>query len=134
MFKKLLKKIALGYWGDKQIDKKSTNENWFIPNNVSINSLNFENKVLIEYNDNPSKDIKKMLDDIILQYGNEILITRTFTIPVGGLSKENADKHIAGLIADYKSEVNFDSSNGEVIINGNPHIPYQKEYWIPTKD
>lgn len=56
---------------------------------------------------------------------------KQFKIPVGGLSRQLAEEQIAKMIADYKDEVTWDDSLGTVQINGEPHIPYSKEYWFP---
>jgi len=56
---------------------------------------------------------------------------KKFNIPVGGLSRQLAEEQVSKMIADYKDEVSFDDTLGTVQINGDPHIPYSKEYWFP---
>lgn len=56
---------------------------------------------------------------------------KKFIVPVGGLSKSQAEEQIAKLIMDYKDEVSWDDNMGTLSINGSPHIPYSKEYWFP---
>ena len=61
------------------------------------------------------------------------IIKRKFVIPVGNMSKDDAEKTLAGMIADYKEEITFDDNFGTVQVNGSPNIPYNKEYWFPNK-
>lgn len=39
---------------------------------------------------------------------------RVFTIPISGLSKEEAENQLKELIADYKEEIYFDDSTGSI--------------------
>lgn len=47
--------------------------------------------------------------------------------------KNDSELAIAHLISEYKSDVEFDENTGEVKINGNTQIPFQKQYWFPEK-
>ena len=68
-----------------------------------------------------------------------------FVIPVGnpnkkwwqfwkksGVSAKEAQETVSKLISDYKEDIKWDDETGEVSINGDKQIPYQKEYWIPS--
>ena len=56
---------------------------------------------------------------------------KVFTMPVDGMSRDQAEMEMGMAIADYKDEVVFDDFMGTVRIDGQPHIPYSKEYWFP---
>lgn len=58
---------------------------------------------------------------------------KKFIVPVGGLSKMKAEQKISELIGEYNEEINWDDDSGEVSINGDANIPFNKDYWIPTK-
>jgi len=49
-----------------------------------------------------------------------------------GTTAKEAEKAIADLMAKYKEDVKWDDETGEVSINGDKQIPYNKEYWFPT--
>jgi uncharacterized FlaG/YvyC family protein len=60
---------------------------------------------------------------------------RKFTIPVDNLSREEAEEQIKELMKSYKETIVFDveDSSGEMIMNGDIKIPFEKDYWIPVK-
>ena len=57
-----------------------------------------------------------------------------FTIPVGGKSKTRAKQSLAQLMNNYRETVDFDYESGEIQTNGKPMMPFNKEYWLPSKD
>lgn len=61
-------------------------------------------------------------------------VYQKFTIPIQGLSRQRAEEQIAQLIADYSEEVEFDDDLGTVTINGQKHLPYNKQIWFPEGD
>jgi len=44
---------------------------------------------------------------------------------------EKKKETLSELIGDYKKEVVFIENTGELHINGNKHIPYEKQIWKP---
>lgn len=58
---------------------------------------------------------------------------RKFTIPVGGKTKEESEKQILDLMAEYRKDIKFDENSGEVKINDAVQIPYTKDYWFPSE-
>lgn len=57
-----------------------------------------------------------------------------FIIPVGGKSKTRAKQSLAQLMNNYRETVDFDYESGEIQTNGKPMMPFNKEYWLPSKD
>jgi hypothetical protein len=57
-----------------------------------------------------------------------------FVIPVGGKSKTRAKQSLAQLMNSYREVVDFDFDSGEMSTNGKPMMPFNKEYWLPSKD
>jgi len=57
-----------------------------------------------------------------------------FTIPVGGKSKTRAKQSLATLMNSYREVVDFNFESGEIQTNGKPMMPFNKEYWLPSKD
>jgi hypothetical protein len=57
-----------------------------------------------------------------------------FVIPVGGKSKTRAKQSLAQLMNSYREVVDFDFDSGELSTNGKPMMPFNKEYWLPSKD
>ena len=51
-----------------------------------------------------------------------------FIIPVGNVSREKAERELAKLISEYKTDVNFDA------VYGNLHINKHDDYILPIKD
>jgi hypothetical protein len=61
-------------------------------------------------------------------------IYQKFTIPIKGLSKQRAEEQIGQLIHDYSEEVEWDDTLGTLTLNGNKHLPYNKQIWFPEGD
>jgi hypothetical protein len=57
-----------------------------------------------------------------------------FVIPVGGKSKTRAKQSLAQLMNSYREVVDFDFDSGEIQTNGRSMMPFNKEYWLPSKD
>ena len=57
-----------------------------------------------------------------------------FVIPTKGLGRQRAEEQIGQLIQDYSEEVEWDDSLGTLQINGQKHLPYNKQFWFPEGD
>lgn len=57
-----------------------------------------------------------------------------FTVPIKGLSRQRAEEQIGQLIQDYSEEVEWDDTLGSLRINGQKHLPYNKQFWFPEGD
>lgn len=57
-----------------------------------------------------------------------------FVIPVGGKSKTRAKQSLSSLMNNYREVVDFNYETGEITTNGKPMMPFNKEYWLPSKD
>lgn len=57
-----------------------------------------------------------------------------FVIPVGGKSKTRAKQSLAQLMSNYREDIVFNNDSGELTINGKPMMPFNREYWLPSKD
>ena len=61
---------------------------------------------------------------------HESTVYKKFIIPVGNLSKEQAEQQISLLIKNYKEDVKWDDNLGTVTVNGT----HSKEIWLPSPD
>jgi hypothetical protein len=61
-------------------------------------------------------------------------IYKRFVIPVGELSREDAERQIQELMSEYHDEVVWDEESGRVSINGETNISFSKDYWIPSNN
>jgi hypothetical protein len=50
------------------------------------------------------------------------------------LGRQRAEEQIGQLIQDYSEEVEWDDSLGTLRINGQKHLPYNKQFWFPEGD
>lgn len=74
----------------------------------------------------------KMIEQARLLYNiNQASIYKKFTIPVGGLTRQQAEQQITELIAEYHDDVQWDERMGTVSINGQTNIPFSKDIWFP---
>jgi len=93
----------------------------------------------------PENSVNELgLDEVNLIENTKCLINKhestvyiKFIIPVGNLSKEQAEQaeqQISKLIKDYKEVVKWDDYLGTITINGSSNIPHSKDYWLPSPD
>lgn len=57
-----------------------------------------------------------------------------FTIPVRGMNKVNGTQTLNAAMAKYREDIKFQSDTGELTINGQSNLPFNKEYWLPESD
>ena len=57
-----------------------------------------------------------------------------FTIPIKGMSRTVGMQTLASAMNRYKEDIKFMSDTGELTINGNVNLPFNKEYWMPEGD
>lgn len=79
----------------------------------------------------PYNQLKLLEQTRIMFNVTNAMTHKKFVIPTAGMGRADAENQLAQLIMDYKDEVTFNDDWGTVSINGNSHIPYNKEYWFP---
>lgn len=57
-----------------------------------------------------------------------------FTIPVKGMNKTMGMQTLSSAMNRYKEDIKFVSDTGELTINGQVNMPFNKEYWFPEND
>ena len=74
----------------------------------------------------------KLVEQTRLLYNiNQAAIYKKFVVPVGGLTKQQAEQQIYQLMAEYHEDVQWDDRMGTVSINGSTDIPHSKDFWFP---
>ena len=74
----------------------------------------------------------KMIEQARLLYNiNQASIYKAFKIPVGGLTRQQAEQQVYELMSEYHDDVQWDERMGTVSINGQTNIPFSKDYWFP---
>ena len=74
----------------------------------------------------------KMIEQARLLYNiNQASIYKKFVIPVGGLTRQQAEQQIYELMSEYHDDVQWDERMGTVSINGSTNIPFSKDFWFP---
>jgi len=74
----------------------------------------------------------KMIEQARLLYNiNQASIYKKFIIPVGGLTRTQAEQQIYELMSEYHDDVQWDERMGTVSINGSTNIPFSKDFWFP---
>jgi hypothetical protein len=53
-------------------------------------------------------------------------------VPVGGLSRQQAEQQIYQLMSEYHEDIQWDDELGTVKINGSSNIPHSKDFWFPS--
>lgn len=75
----------------------------------------------------------KLIEQTKLLYNiNQAAIYKKFVIPVGGLSRQQAEQQIYQLMSEYHEDIQWDDNLGTVSINGSSHIPHSKDFWFPS--
>ena len=57
-----------------------------------------------------------------------------FTIPVKGMNKTTGMQTLSSAMNRYKEDIKFIGDTGELTINGQVNMPFNKEYWFPEND
>ena len=57
-----------------------------------------------------------------------------FTIPVKGMNKTMGMQTLSSAMNRYKEDIKFIADSGELSINGQSTMPFNKEYWFPESD
>ena len=57
-----------------------------------------------------------------------------FTIPVKGMNKTNGMQTLNSAMNRYKEDIKFLAESGELTVNGQVNLPFNKEYWFPEND
>lgn len=57
-----------------------------------------------------------------------------FTIPVKGMNKTMGMQTLSSAMNRYKEDIKFVGDTGEISINGQTTMPFNKEYWFPEND
>lgn len=57
-----------------------------------------------------------------------------FTIPVKGMGKTMGMQTLSSAMNRYKEDIKFITDTGELTINGQVNLPFNKEYWMPESD
>lgn len=57
-----------------------------------------------------------------------------FTIPVKGMNKTMGMQTLSTAMNKYKEDIKFVSDSGELTINGQVNMPFNKEYWFPESE
>jgi hypothetical protein len=57
-----------------------------------------------------------------------------FTIPVKGMNKQTGMQTLNMAMNQYREDIKFEAETGELQINGQTNLPFNKEYWLPEND
>jgi hypothetical protein len=57
-----------------------------------------------------------------------------FTIPVKGMNKTMGMQTLSSAMNKYKEDIKFIGDTGELTINGQVNLPFNKEYWFPENE
>ena len=57
-----------------------------------------------------------------------------FTIPVKGMNKTMGMQTLSSAMNKYKEDIKFVGDTGELQINGQVNMPFNKEYWFPENE
>jgi hypothetical protein len=57
-----------------------------------------------------------------------------FTIPIKNMSRAMGSQTLMSAMNRYKEDIKFISDTGELTINGQVNMPFNKEYWMPEGD
>lgn len=57
-----------------------------------------------------------------------------FTIPVGGMNKAKGIQTLRQAMNSYREDITFNIDSGELMVNGRPNMPFNKEYWMAENE
>ena len=96
-------------------------------NNMDYGETSYVEPLIRPYNQ------LKLLEQTKLLYNiNQAAVYKKFVIPVGGLSRTQAEQQIYQLMSEYHEDVQFEDELGIIKINGSSNIPHSKDFWFPS--
>jgi len=96
-------------------------------NNMDYGETSYVEPLIRPYNQ------VKLIEQTKLIYNiNQAAIYKKFIIPVGGLSRQQAEQQIFQLMSEYHEEITWDDNLGTMSINGSSQMPHSKDFWFPT--
>lgn len=95
----------------------------------SINRLSYLERLIRPFN------IYRIIEQaqIIWTVTNSSFKTK-FTIPVKGMNRTNGMQTLNSAMNRYKEDIKFLTDSGELTVNGQVNLPFNKEYWFPEND
>lgn len=57
-----------------------------------------------------------------------------FTIPINGMNKASGMQTLASAMNRYREDIKFNGESGELTVNGQVNLPFNKEYWMPESE
>lgn len=57
-----------------------------------------------------------------------------FTIPIKGMNKTMGMQTLSSAMNKYKEDIKFITDTGELSVNGQVNMPFNKEYWLPESE
>lgn len=57
-----------------------------------------------------------------------------FTIPISGMNKASGMQTLAAAMNRYREDIKFNGDSGELTVNGQVNLPFNKEYWMPENE
>lgn len=111
-------------YSDEELSEKIKESQSKIPYNVEIHDIQISELV--------KRRVKKYCENnkLDLEEYQGCLPFRLFKIPVGGLSREEAEKQIMELMKEYHEDVQWDDS---IKIKIDPNKNYDQDIWYPKK-
>ena len=98
------------------------------------NNLDYDETSYVEGLIKPYNQLK-LLEFTKLMYNlNQASIYKKFVIPVGGLTRQQAEQQIQQLMSEYHEDIEWDDRTGIPYINGSTKIPHSKDYWFPSSE
>ena len=96
------------------------------------NNQDFSETSYVEPLIRPYNQLKLLEQTKILFNINQASIYKKFIIPIGGLSRTQAEQQINQLMSEYHEDVQWEDQLGTVKINGSSNIPHSKDFWFPS--
>ena len=95
----------------------------------SINRISYLERLIRPFN------IYRIIEQaqIIWTVTNSSFKTK-FTIPVKGMNRTNGMQTLNSAMNRYKEDIKFLTESGELTVNGQVNLPFNKEYWFPEND
>lgn len=57
-----------------------------------------------------------------------------YTVPIKGMNRDRGMQTLASEMNRYKEDIKFIGESGELTINGQTNLPFNKDYWFPDGD
>lgn len=94
----------------------------------NIANVSYVEPLIMNYN-----KLKQLEDALYIWQITNSRNYKKFTVPLDGFQSKKREEELFKIMSKFKEDIRMDSTTGQVTINSDPNIGYNKEYWFQAE-